>query len=140
MAETAEHLSSSILRIFGCSHQSLKGKLLGKREIKAFLKKIFVGLSFRGLSFRGLSFRGLSFRGLSFRGLSFRGLRFRYTLQLFKFISSSTLSEDWNTKSERRRSPRLSLSVKIMPVLGLPSLTGNSLTLPGLDLGLCPSG
>ena len=25
-------------------------------------------------------------------------------------------------KSERRRSPRLSLSVKIMPVLGLPSL------------------
>ena len=25
-------------------------------------------------------------------------------------------------KSERRRSPRLSLSIKIMPVLGLPSL------------------
>ena len=43
-------------------------------------------------------------------------------------------------KSERRRSPRLSLSVKIMPVLGLPSLTGISLTLPGLDLGLGPSG
>ena len=43
-------------------------------------------------------------------------------------------------KSERRRSPRLSLSVKIMPVLGLPSLTGKGLTLPGLDLGLGPSG
>ena len=39
-------------------------------------------------------------------------------------------------KSERRRSPRLSLSVKIMPVLGLPSLTGKGLTLPGLDRGL----
>ena len=29
----------------------------------------------------------------------------------FKFISSSTLSEDWNMKSERRLSPRLSLSI-----------------------------
>ena len=45
-------------------------------------------------------------------------------------------------KSERRRSPQLSLSVKIMTVLGLPSLdcTGNSLNLPGMDLGLGPSG
>ena len=33
------------------TQSSLKGKLLGKRENKAFLKKIFVGLSFRGLSF-----------------------------------------------------------------------------------------
>ena len=43
-------------------------------------------------------------------------------------------------KSERRCSPRLSLSVKIMPVLGLLSLslTGKGLTLPGLDLGLRP--
>ena len=31
-------------------------------------------------------------------------------------------------KSERRRSPRLSLRVKIMPVLGLPSRTGKGLT------------
>ena len=37
-------------------------------------------------------------------------------------------------KSERRRSPRLSLSIKIMPVLGLPSLTGKGSTLPGLGL------
>ena len=29
----------------------------------------------------------------------------------FKFISSSALSEDWNMKSERRLSPRLSLGV-----------------------------
>ena len=45
-------------------------------------------------------------------------------------------------KSERRRSPRLSLSVKIMPVLGLPSYTGKGLTLPSLDrdLGRGPSG
>ena len=29
----------------------------------------------------------------------------------FKFILSSTLSEDWNMKSERRLSPRLSLGI-----------------------------
>ena len=40
-------------------------------------------------------------------------------------------------KSERRCSSGLSLSVKIMPVLGLPSL---SLTGKGLTLGLGPSG
>ena len=33
-----------------------------KNEKKAFLRKLFGGISFRGLSFRGLSFRGLRFR------------------------------------------------------------------------------
>ena len=40
----------------------------------------------------------------------------------FKFISSSTLGEDWNMKSERSLSPRLSLSVNhsVLANLDLP--------------------
>ena len=61
-------------KIFSYPAKLCKDENASVTAAKAFLKKIFWGLSFRGLSFRSLSFRDLSFRSLSFRDLSFEVL------------------------------------------------------------------
>ena len=59
----------------------------------------------------------------------------------FKFISSSTLSEDWNMKSERRLSPQtllhdflLALIMPVLANLGLRSLSYKQLNSTNLPI------
>ena len=79
MAETAQHLSSYILSIFGCSHQaiSLQGKTVRKKKkTKLSLKKYLGVLVFEVLAFEVLAFEVLAFEVLAFEVLVFDFLKF----------------------------------------------------------------
>ena len=59
MAETAQHLSSYMLRISGCTHQaiSLQGKTVGKKtKTKLSLKRYLSVIVFEVLAFEVLGF------------------------------------------------------------------------------------
>ena len=79
MAETAQHLSSYILRIFGRSHQaiSLEGKTVRKNtKTKLSLKKYLRVLVFKVLVFVVSAFEVSAFEVLVFEVLAFEVLRF----------------------------------------------------------------